>query len=93
MSGGSLDYICWKVEQAANDIRSQATSPLQKAFAEHLDDVAKALHDIEWVFSYDYGEGDEVEAIKKVLGKDYKSKTLDVLKSEANELIKELIKI
>jgi hypothetical protein len=92
MSGGSLDYIYYRVEDVAETIKDRAETPLQKAFAEHLLKVAKALHDVEWVFSGDYGEGDDAEAIKAVLGPDYKSRTMDVLRDEANILINELKK-
>lgn len=59
MSGGSMDYLCHKVEDAEFDL----TTPLRVRFAAHLKLVAKALHDIEWVDSADYGPGDEDEAI------------------------------
>lgn len=36
-------------------------------FVEHLHLVSQAMHDIEWVDSGDYGPGDEVEALEKVL--------------------------
>jgi hypothetical protein len=63
MSGGSLDYVYCKVEDAASRVRSMAETPLQRAFAEHLYKVSKALHDLEWVLSCDYSQGQEVEAI------------------------------
>lgn len=67
MSGGSLDYVCYKVSQAADDVEVRAENDLHRAFAVHLRKVAKALHDLEWVWSSDYGEGDEVDAIMDVL--------------------------
>ncbi len=69
MSGGSLDYICYKIDDVVDSIEKRATTPLHKAFAEHLKDVAKALHDLEWVFSGDYCDGEEVDAIRKVINK------------------------
>ena len=74
MSGGSLDYVCYKVDDAIDTIEKRATTVLQKAFAKHLKDVAKALHDLEWVFSGDYGDGDDVEALRKVINKDMELK-------------------
>lgn len=59
MSGGSMDYICFKLEA----VEFEENTPLRKAFARHIKRVAKALHDIEWVDSGDYGEGDEEPAI------------------------------
>lgn len=68
MSGGSLDYVYQRVEEAAGSIRGRTdATPLHLAFAEHLDKVAKALHDIEWVYSCDYGEGREEDAIMQVV--------------------------
>jgi len=70
MSGGSLDYVCYKIDDAADSIEARATTPLQKAFAAHLRDISTALHDLEWVFSGDYSEGDEVAALRKVVNKE-----------------------
>lgn len=67
MSGGSLDYVYSKVEDAAAKIRSNARHSTHFAFADHLMKVAKALHDVEWTFSGDYGVGDDVEAINAVV--------------------------
>lgn len=67
MSGGSLDYVCYKVSDAADSLESRAKTIQQLAFAKHLRLVGDALHDIEWVLSGDYGKGDEVEAIAKVI--------------------------
>ena len=67
MSGGSLDYVYRKVEQAACDVLARADRPEHRAFAEHLMKVSKALHDLEWVWSCDYGRGDELEAINAVI--------------------------
>lgn len=69
MSGGSMDYLCWKVEEIARQIADKATSPLHKAFATHLELVAKALHDLEWVWDCDKAPGDEVEAIMAVVSR------------------------
>lgn len=64
MSGGSMDYLYSRVRYA--DFRRD--TPLRRVFAEHLDQVADALHDIEWVDSSDYGPGDEDAAIRRCLG-------------------------
>ena len=68
MSGGSLDYVYSRVEMAADEIRSNCPGSLHQAFADHLAKVSKALHDIEWVLSDDYGAGDDEKAIREVLG-------------------------
>ena len=65
MSGGSMNYIYSKLEYEAN---FRQDTPERRAFAKHLNLVAKALHDIEWVDSADYGPGDENAAIRACLG-------------------------
>lgn len=67
MSGGAYNYICFKVDEVAEEIRHQESDPLRKAFADHLHQVAKALRDIEWVDSGDYEEGREAEAILRCI--------------------------
>lgn len=67
MSGGSLNYVSYKVEDAACEVLRRAETPLHRAFANHLTKVAKALHDIEWMFSCDTSPGDEEEAIRACL--------------------------
>ena len=74
MSGGSLDYVCYRLDDAIDTIEKRATTALQKAFAKHLKDVAKALHDLEWVYSGDYSEGQEVESLRKVINKEMELK-------------------
>ena len=82
-----MDYVCYKVGDAADSIEARATTPLQKAFAAHLRDVSKALHDLEWVFSGDYGEGDETEALSKVVNKKME---LEVATNDARIALKQL---
>lgn len=65
MSGGSMNYLYSKLEYEAF---FRTDTPERKAFAKHLKLVAKALHDIEWVDSGDYGPGDENDAIRACLG-------------------------
>lgn len=67
MSGGSLDYVYGRVDDAAQNIMSRSRNPLHRAFAKHLIKVSKALHDLEWVYSGDCSEPDEEEAIRAVL--------------------------
>lgn len=69
MSGGSYNYAYSAILDMANEMKP--TTPLRKAFKEHLAKVAKACHDIEWVDSGDYAENQEEEAIAACL---YESK-------------------
>ena len=58
-----MDYAYRHLEYA----KFEQNTPERVVFALHLAKVAKALHDIEWVDSGDYGPGDENEAILKCL--------------------------
>ena len=69
MSGGSLDYIYGRLDDAADTIASRAEKPLHKAFAKHLRLVSAALHDLEWVWSCDYSPGDEDNSIRAVVSR------------------------
>lgn len=64
MSGGSMNYLYSRLEYEAS---FRMDTPERRAFSKHLKLVAKALHDIEWVDSGDYGPGDENEAIRACL--------------------------
>lgn len=64
MSGGSMNYLYSRLE---HDATFRECTPERRAFAKHLQLVAKALHDIEWVDSGDYSPGDDSEAIRACL--------------------------
>ena len=66
MSGGSYDYICFRIKDLESEIRHQDTDPRRASFAKLMGLVGDAMHDIEWVDSCDYGKGDEHVAIDKV---------------------------
>jgi hypothetical protein len=71
MSGGSYEYICYKIEEI--ELSGKDKSPRRAAFQRLLKKVAEAMHDIEWVDSYDKSPGDENEAIDecfKLIGDD-----------------------
>jgi len=91
MSGGSLDYVYFKVEEAAESVRARAEgNPLYLAFSDHLKLVATALHDIEWVLSSDTSPGDDTRAIERVLGDKESSIKKKFFLSEAERVIGEL---
>lgn len=56
MSGGSMDYVCYRVEDAA----SMTHDP---EFAELLRDAAKVLHDEEWWMSCDTSKETYLESL------------------------------
>lgn len=68
MSGGSWDYLCYKIEDAAQRLQS-SKNPTRKAFGNHLKLIADAMHDIEWVDSADKSQGDEIASIMKCITK------------------------
>ncbi len=63
MSGGSMQYLYRRLL----DAEFLVDTPERVAFRRHLDLVAHALKDIEWVDSGDYAAGDESEAIRACL--------------------------
>jgi hypothetical protein len=67
MSGGSLDYVYSRVEDAAREILSMTRNPLHVAFSKHLSKVSKALRNLEWVLSGDSSSPYEEESIRAVL--------------------------
>lgn len=87
MSGGSLDYAYMRVDEIADEVKKDAKTSLQRAFAVHLKLVAKALHDLEWVWSNDYGPGDEIEAIKAVVSN---KEVIECATERAREVLNEL---
>jgi hypothetical protein len=73
MSGGSLDYIQYKIDETAREIlRRSVDRPdavLLRAFANHLLTVGKLCHTIEWDFSGDSSlNDDDRKAIKAAIG-------------------------
>jgi hypothetical protein len=69
MSGGSWDYITHKFDDVANQLKSEK-DPLRRLMGQRVALLAKAMHDIEWVDSGDYSEGDDLEAINAFLWAD-----------------------
>jgi hypothetical protein len=67
MSGGALNYAYGHIDDLAEKIAVRANTPRQIAFARHMLLVAKAAHDLEWVWSDDYPMGAENAAIEAVL--------------------------
>lgn len=89
MSGGSYDYLCYKVQDAAEKL-SEDKIPYRKAFGLHLRLIAEALHDIEWTDSCDYGPGDDEKAIMACISK---KKVLKASLNDAQAMIDTLQKL
>jgi len=89
LSGGSWDYIYFKFEEGGFRLLNEKC-PYRKALGKIVIDIAKAMHDIEWVDSCDKSSGDELEAIKKVVRKE---DVLKVVIEEAKRVQKELTQL
>ena len=91
MSGGSLNYICYKLEDVASSIDDKEVRDL-------VNDLAELLHDLEWYMSGDYGEDSYEETLSKFKAKwfgdnrnerlkEYLNTALDDMKKEIEKLI------
>ena len=91
MSGGSLGYICFKLEDCADHIDDKEIRDL-------INDLAELLHDLEWYMSGDYGRDSYEETLSKFKDKwfgdtrnerlkKYLNDTFDEMKQEIEKLI------
>ncbi len=62
MSGGSLNYVFSRINDAA-ELLSHSKLSYRRAFAKHLELISDALYKTEWAMSGDTEEGSEKEAI------------------------------
>lgn len=73
MSGGSWDYVYSRIDDIADRLLCSSTrtscTDERRALGRVLKLAAAAMHDIEWVDSCDYSDGDEREAIMKVVSR------------------------
>ena len=86
MSGGSWDYLSFKIDEAVDRLLV-SPDPLRRVFGQQLKLSAKALYDIEWVDSGDMAPGDERPAIEVALGKDARALELAEVQQEIEALI------
>ena len=96
MSGGALDYVSTKLFEHVSNIRAYGKThdlPQFRAFADHLDKVAEALHDVEWVMSSDYGLDGADKSIDTVFGDLAREKTLQVLLEDLKATHLKLVKL
>lgn len=91
MSGGSMNYFCYRLEEYAEYFHDKEIKALTK-------DLADLFHDLEWYESGDYGkdtyERSLAEFKNKWFGetrnerlKEYLNAALDDAKAEINKLI------
>lgn len=85
MSGGSMNYLYSKILDAEFNCHTSE----RIAFKKHLQLIAYALHDIEWVDSGDYSAGDENEAIMRCISK---SDVLASIREDVKDMLSEASK-
>lgn len=90
MSGGSYEYLYYKMEDAAHTLMRKDQVAYRIAFGNLMLRCAQAMHDVEWVDSCDKSPGDDEEAIMKCINF---SDVLRVTVSEAENMKKELEKL
>lgn len=83
MSGGSMDYVCYRVEDAASMTRDPE-------FAELLRDAAKVLHDEEWWRSCDTSKETYLETLAEFKAKWFGSDRTERLKGYIDKDIERL---
>lgn len=89
MSGGAYDYVYRTIDEIR--LNHTETEPRRMAFQKLLSLVGKAMHDIEWVDSCDYGIGDDhaaIDAVFAFLNADPKT----IAKAHAYDGLKEQLK-
>jgi Mg/Co/Ni transporter MgtE len=91
MSGGSWRYEFSRLQDLAIRLNLEK-DPLRRAMSTKVQQLSKAMHDIEWVDSDDYSPGDEIQAINEFLEPEKTVLVLSILRAEAKELIKEFQK-
>lgn len=82
MSGGSMDYICYRVEEQANCMGDRELIELVK-------DVAQLLHDREWYLSGDYGDETWEKCARKFKKKWFDTPREDRLKALIEQVFDE----
>lgn len=89
MSGGSYDYLCWKMDDAATQLQRKGQPAYRIAFGKLMKLCAKAMHDVEWVDSGDMGQGDdEISIMQCISHKDVLRVTVEEAKKIKEELEK-----
>lgn len=91
MSGGSMDYLCYKIENQLSYVDDLEVKEL-------MTDLAELMHDLEWWQSGDYSRDSYEETLSKFKAKwfgdnrnerlkEYINTSLDSIKAEIDKLI------
>ena len=86
MSGGSRDYICYKIE---NELCGQM---YDDELNDLMEDVSKLAHDVEWFDSADIGEDDYMKTVAEFKQKWVKCDRQTRLKSYIDRQIEDIRK-
>lgn len=84
MSGGSHNYICYKIEE--NLVGQMEDRELNDL----IQDISELAHDLEWYHSSDIGRDDYLRSVRKFKEKWFKESRTDRLKEYVDKAIKEL---
>lgn len=87
MSGGSLNYICYNIEDVlSGEMRDEVMN-------EFVKDFATLTHDLEWWLSCDYGEETYRKSLKEFKNKwfkNYEEREKEAIKKIKEKAIKEI---
>ena len=86
MSGGSRDYICYKIE---NELCGRM---YDDELNDLMEDVSKLAHDVEWFDSSDIGEDDYMKTVTEFKQKWLKGDRQTRLKSYIDRQIEDIRK-
>lgn len=84
MSGGSHDYVCFKIDEyLCGQMHDRELNDLMR-------DVSKLAHDLEWADSGDYCREDYFKTVKKFKAKWFKGNRDERLRAYVDEAINDL---
>lgn len=82
MSGGSMNYLCYRIEEEAGNMDDREIITLCK-------DVAKLMHDREWLLSGDYNESVWIKSLSEFKKKWFKGSRTSRLANLIDEVFTE----
>lgn len=97
MSGGSWDYVSFKIDEIAERLCRSDTDTscylLRRALGRQMQLIGKALHEIEWVDSNDRSPGDERKALEACFHEPLKNVEVRMLLEEIERVQREVKKL
>ena len=89
MSGGSWDYVCYRIQDAADRLCCCGV-PERQALGKHMQKIAHAMHEIEWVDSADSSHPADSKAIAAVFDDLCHAKVMDETLTEIKRLLEQI---